>query len=387
MSIERRQRKDGPVYRVAWRDGQGRQKSKTFTRRRDAEAFEAKVRLAKRQGELASLDAGRQPFRAFSEEWWDTHAQTTLTPKTRELYKWLLDSQLRPRIGDVQLRALTAEQIQRSVAAMLAEGVPVETTRKALTLLRGMLERAAEWGRIQHNPARFVRKPAPERKRLPEPLAPAQVEKLRARMLANGSIRDATLVSVLAYAGLRPGEALALTWGDVGKQTIRVDKAVSLGAIKSTKNRQSRTVQLLAPLGADLAEWRLASGRPGNDKLVFPTPAGTPWSDSDLRNWRRRRFTKAATAVGIDAVPYSLRHSFASLLVAEQRNLAEIAGQLGHSLMVLSSTYAHVIEELRGSERATAEDVIRAARAAPADPHVAQTLPTALDTPHAGLPS
>jgi hypothetical protein len=86
------------------------------------EGLEAKVRLAKRQDELAALDAGRQPFREFSDEWWARHAATTLTPKTRELYKWLLDSQLRPRLGDSQLRALTAEQIQRTVAAMLGEG-------------------------------------------------------------------------------------------------------------------------------------------------------------------------------------------------------------------------------------------------------------------------
>ncbi len=257
---------------MAWRDGQGRQKSKTFTGRRDAEAFEAKVRLAKRQGELASLDAGRQPFRAFSDEWWATHAETTLTPKTRELYKWLLDSQLRPRLGDVQLRALTAEQIQRTVAAMLAEGVPVETTRKALTLLRGMLERAAEWGRIQHNPARFVRKPGAgtdAASRGPLPYAGRAAPGRTCSRRALSGMRTLRVGS-LAYAGLRPGEALALTWGDLGKQTIRVDKAVSLGAVKSTKNRQSRTVHLLPPLANDLAEWRLASGRPGDGPARLP---------------------------------------------------------------------------------------------------------------------
>ena len=93
MSIQRRQRKGGPVYRVQWRDEQGRQRSKTFTKKRDAEAFEAKVKLAKRQGELAGLDAGRQTLKAFSEEWWELHAETSLAPKTRRLYRWLLDTQ------------------------------------------------------------------------------------------------------------------------------------------------------------------------------------------------------------------------------------------------------------------------------------------------------
>jgi integrase len=368
-------RKSGPVYRVQWRDEQGRQRSKTFTNKRDAESFEARVKLAKRQGELAALDAGRQTLKAFSEDWWELHAEPGLAPKTRELYRWLLDTHLLPRLGHVQLRALTAERIQRAAAEMLAGRVPAETTRKALTLLRGILERAAEWSRITHNPARYVRKPPRETRRLAQPLSPRQVERLRRRMREQGSIRNATLVSVLAYAGLRPGEALALRWGDIGQQTIQIDKALSLGDEKGTKNRRNRTVWLLGPLTTDLAEWRLASGRPEENQLIFPTRAGAPWAQHDYQNWRRRHFAPAARAVGLTTVPYNLRHSFASLLFAQQTNPAEIAGQLGHSLQMLFSTYAHVIDELRGRDRVSAEDEIRAARAAPAGADVAQRLP------------
>ena len=74
-------------------------------------------------------------------------------------------------------------------------------------------------------------------------------------------MRDATLIPVLAYAGLRPGEALALRWGDLRTRTILVQRAVSLGEEKATKTSQNRTVRLLGPLKADLAEWRLAVGR------------------------------------------------------------------------------------------------------------------------------
>lgn len=88
---------------------------------------------------------------------------------------------------------------------------------------------------------------------------------------------------------------------------------------------------------------------------------------------RKRRFRAAANAAGITARPYDLRHSFASLLFAEQRNPAEIAEQLGHSLQTLFGTYTHVIEELRGQERVPAEDVIRMARRGGED--VAQKLP------------
>lgn len=60
--------------------------------------------------------------------------------------------------------------------------------------------------------------------------------------------------------------------------------------------------------------------------------------------------------------PYDLRHSFASLLFVEGINPAEIAEQLGHSLQMLLSTYTHVIEELRGGERHSAEALIKQAR-------------------------
>ena len=63
--------------------------------------------------------------------------------------------------------------------------------------------------------------------------------------------QDATLVSVLAYAGLRPGEALALTWADVGERTILVERSIALGEVKETKTRTTRSVRLLAPLKND----------------------------------------------------------------------------------------------------------------------------------------
>jgi integrase len=249
----------------------------------------------------------------------------------------------------VPLRQLTTERIQRASADLLAAGVPPATVRKALTLLQGMLERAVQWGRIANNPARYVRKPPNPPKRMTQPLSPRQVESLRRTLSKRKRLRDATLVSVLAYAGLRPGEALALRWRDIRGKAILVDKALSLGEERATKMRRNRSVRPLAPLATDLAKWRLASDRSSDDDLIFPTAAGNAWTEVDYHNWKRRHFKTAAAANGLDGVRvYDLRHSFASLLLAEQTNPAEIAAQLGHSLQVLFSTYAHVIEDFEG---------------------------------------
>ena len=98
---------------------------------------------------------------------------------------------------------------------------------------------------------------------------------------------------------------------------------------------------------------------------MFPRPDGTPWRDHDYRNWRKRTFKRAVAKLGEgweDFRPYDLRHSFASLLLADGRSLPSVARAMGHSVAVLSSTYAQVIEELEGGERASAEDQIQAAR-------------------------
>jgi integrase len=376
MSIHRRSRKSGVVYRVQYRDSQGHQRSRTFSLKRDADAYEAKVKLSKRQGELAALDNGKQLFSSFVQDWRLLYGDVQLAPKTRMVYDDLLARFLVPRIGGVPLRELTTDRLQRLSAEMLADGTPEATLRKTLVLLQGVLERAVEWGRIGSNPARYVRKPRQVTQRLVEPPSPAQIEAMRAHLIAKKRTRDATLISVLAYAGLRPGEALALRWGDIRNNTIRVDKALSLGEERSTKTRKNRTVRLLKQPATDLAKWKLACGRPNEEALVFPTSSGAAWSDVDYRNWRRRHFKTTADSLGlVGARPYDLRHSFASLLLAEQSNPAEVAAQLGHSLQVLFSTYAHVIEDLRGTGRVDAEDEIRSARKSAKKPGVAQKLP------------
>lgn len=168
---------------------------------------------------------------------------------------------------------------------------------------------------------------------------------------------------MLAYAGLRPGEALGLHWADVRDRTLIVQRAISLGKEADTKTRQHRTVRLLAPLAADLRAWRLASGRPEGRALVFPGRHGRPWSQAAYQSWRRRAFARALTAAGIErARPYDLRHSFASLLLHEGRSVIYVARQLGHDARLTLTRYGHVIDELDDHPRLEAEAAVRAAR-------------------------
>jgi integrase len=161
-------------------------------------------------------------------------------------------------------------------------------------VLQGIFSCAVNWGHVQSNPVVGVRKPSAKRQRAVTPPSPALVERMRGELLAAGQLRDATLVSILAYAGLRPQEALGLPWSNVRGRTLLVDRAQSDEGLKDTKTGGTRSVRLLAPLVADLAAWRLARGPLIGKALVIPTRDGELWRDHDWANWRRRVFDPLA---------------------------------------------------------------------------------------------
>ncbi len=363
MSIERLERNDGKVvWRVRWRQA-GRNRSKVLGRKRDAEAFDAELRRRKRTGEIAMLDVGKETLSAFGEDWWRLYADPNLAATTLKVYATMWDAHILPRLGHIPLRELTPSGITRFRLELEAAGVGRVSIAKTLTLLQGVLQRACEWDRMTSNPARAVRKPSVAPTRSVTPLAPITVETIRFWLLRRELVRDATLVSVLAYAGLRPGEAFALRWEHVRERTLLIEAAVSVGKVAQTKTRRRRTVRMLTPLAQDLAEWRLRVGRPPDGALVFPASNGGPWSPDLYKNWRRRIFGPAADADGLrGARPYDLRHSFVSLLIAEGHNIVDVARQAGHSPKMALDTYAHVFEEFDPTERIDAAERIRKAR-------------------------
>ena len=86
MSVERIERKGGAVWRVRWRDAQGRERSKVIGRKRDAEVFEAEVVRRKRTGDLDLLTGGRETLAEFAEEWWKLYAVPNLASRTLQSY-------------------------------------------------------------------------------------------------------------------------------------------------------------------------------------------------------------------------------------------------------------------------------------------------------------
>jgi integrase len=298
------------VWRVRWREG-NRNRSKVLGRKRDAEAFDAEVRRRRRLGELAMQERGKESLAEFVQEWYAKYAVPNLEPKTIDLYEWLLNKQILPMLGGISLRELTSETVAEWRADRARNGLGTESQRNALKLLRGVLQRAVEWNRITANPARLVKLPPAVSTPEVRPLPPEKVQAMRAYLLARSQLDHAALVSLLGYAGLRPQEALALSWGHVRDRTLLIEQRVAGAEIKrSTKNRQNRTVRLLAPVVKELKELRMWQRRPSDEALLFAGPGGRPWTETTLGNWRRRAFAPAKAAAGVpDATPYTLRHS------------------------------------------------------------------------------
>lgn len=191
-----------------------------------------------------------------ADSWAATHS-AALAPKTRLHYAGLYDHHLRPYLASIALRDIDVETISRWQADRLAAGSGPVAVRHAMDLLGSVLEQAFVAGRIK-NPVRRVKKARRPRREEVQPLSPRMIEAMRAVL----GTRDATLISVLAYTGVRPGEVLGLRWWDTREQTILIQRSVSLGEEADTKTRQHRTVRVLGPVAADFRARRMAAGCP-----------------------------------------------------------------------------------------------------------------------------
>ena len=186
---------------------------------------------------------------------------------------------------------------------------------------------------------------------------------------------SATIVSLLAYEGLRPEQLLALDIEHhVGPGGLSVrSKVVShrepdghwvAEVLPYTKTRRNRVVPWTAPqVRRDVREHVMVTGvRRG---LLFPKAGDPqqPWIKHDWDNWREDVYQPAARAVGItDPRPYDLRAAFVSLLAWEGYTMLEVARRAGHSVQTCEKHDAKVFEDVAPDERVTAEQAIAAAR-------------------------
>jgi integrase len=226
--------------------------------------YRAKLRLLKRAGDLALLELGRETLEHLMVDYWRLYAETRLQPNTRRKYRCLWRVHIKQRLGAMQLRQITPLALSEFVGELEAAGVGIPTIRSCLGLLQSMFARAVQWERARVNVVKLIAKPLAPRQRAIKPLLPIDIEALRRQMLRNPrhGLRDATIVSVLAYAGLRPGEALALEYRHMRKTTLLIEQkwvdGRSSSARRPTAHRATRRYSTCSEQTSMTTSWHPA---------------------------------------------------------------------------------------------------------------------------------
>jgi len=339
-------------WAVDWRDGAGARRARFFKTRGAAEDFLAKAIPESRQMVRPVVDPNLT-VTAYAEHWGTQLAAmvqgATLKPRTLESYADQLRLHILPALGSERVRNLHRARVRVFLVAKLAAGLAPRSVGVIYGTLRAMLSSAVDDGVLVANPAarlgRKLRLAASSARRQEEIKAMARPQLRRFLMAAwTHERRFYAFFLLLARTGMRLGEALGLQWPDLDlpAREVRVARAVSDDGqrIDTPKSGHGRTVDLSQQLVATLRRLHvgqkaeaLRRGSPA-PSWVFPSTRGTPLDPANVRKAFARTLKKAELPAHF--TPHSLRHTFASILLAEGKSPAYVQAQLGHASITLT---------------------------------------------------
>ncbi len=369
----RRGRGEGGVWKRADGRWQGRldlgwvagqRKHKDIYGRTRAEVASKLRKLATGQEEGLAPPDDRETVGGWLTHWTGTILTTrvangTLAQATADSYTTLATKHLVPELGRVKLTRLAPEDVDGLITAKREAGYSANTCRLIRSTLRRAVRDAERAGKVGRNVVALSESVAVGKR-------PASfLGEDQARQLLEGIRGDRleALVLVLGSLGTRRGEALALAWQDIdlGRGTLRIGASLSRqrarpGAPTKTalvihrpKSEDSwRTLPLPTPLVEALrvhrvrqkAE-RLAAGPAWVESgLVFTSEVGTPIDPDNAR----RQIGRLTERAGVGRRhPHELRHSAASILLAQGVPLEVVSEILGHSsIRVTKDVYGHL---------------------------------------------
>jgi len=171
--------------------------------------------------------------------------------------------------------------------------------------------------------------------RIPEVLTPEEQEKFLKTFnkKAKTGLRNYVMCRLMLDAGLRCGEVLNLKVNDVDFQTGKIH-------IKRGKGNKDRIVWLNEGALEVLRKWREIKPE---SELLFTTLQGKAINPRYVRDMVKRKAKKAG--IDKDIHPHTLRHSFATDLYRESKNLRLVQKALGHSSISTTEVYTHIIDE------------------------------------------
>ena len=267
-------------------------------------------------------------YERFAWDWFSTYVQTHNRPSEQKAKRVTLRAHLIPHFGKTRVDGITVLAIEEYKAQKLKSGLSPKSINNHLTILHRSLQSAHEW----------YATPLPVIRRLKVP--PQRFDFLtdeESRRLVT-SIADPfwrTMLLVGLRTGLRYGELIGLQWTDVDLQrtTLTVRRSIVRGVIGPPKNNRDRLVPLTPQVCDALAALRRVN------LFVFGRTNGRPLHHETPR-LVLKRFCRAA---GLRPIGWhTLRHTFASQLVAKGATMREVQELLGHADVRTTMRYTHL---------------------------------------------
>jgi integrase len=325
-------------------DGKRHTAPTTFETRGDASAFLAEQQTKIRKGKWDPGPENAKPssltLAAYANPWL---ADRDLKPRTRALYRNLLDRRILPALGSMALASLTAADIRRWHADQDASQ-PIARAH-AYALVRTVLGSAMIDGEIPANPCHIRGASGTTRRHRIEPATLRQLEMI----IDNMPERYRLMILLASWCALRFGELTELRRGDLDLRhaRVRVTRAVTwidgkptIGAPKS--NAGIRDVAIPPHLVPAVRQHLQDHVGWGKDALLFSTANGAQIGRGGAfqKHWERAR-----KAAGRDDLRFhDLRHTGAVMAAQSGATIAELMGRLGHATPAMAIRYQHVAQ-------------------------------------------
>jgi len=353
---------------VATVDGHQQRRSVYGRSRSEVRAKLIELNRAKAAG--LSIEGGRQTFGVFLEKWLDTVVSHRVRSTTFRRYQQLVNLHVVPIIGSVPLAKVTGQHLADMYADRLAAGQSARSVEQMHSVLHSALKQAVRWELVGRSAADLVSPPRPKRPEI-RALTAEQTS-----VLLDAAVGDPleALYVLAIMTGMRQGELLGLTWGAVDLPGGRLEVRASLDrrsagdwSLEDPKSSRSRRRIELSPEAvvalrahrARQAEARLLVGSDWQDHdLVFADAWGAPLDGSHVTG---RDLRLLLVRAGLPRIRFhDLRHTFATLQLANGTHPKVVQEILGHSTIALTlDVYSHVTPTMHRDAADTMSRLLR----------------------------
>jgi integrase len=338
-------------YQARWVDPDGRECSKIFSRRTDAEDKIKEVEHSKLDG---SYIDHKNPITVaqYAKQWSTTrpHRSTTATR-----VKSMIDNHIAgTRLGGRRLSAVRTSEVQAWVTER-SQTLSPGTVRLVVQTLRSIFNAAVQDRLLARNPVTRLSMPRSEKQRI-TPLSVIEVQDLAGAM----PDRCRAMVITQAGLGLRVAELLALRVQDVDflRRTVRVEFQTTPDGkyrVPPKTPRSRRALPLPEVVGKALAA-HIAEFPPTEDGSLFTTANGNLYRHE---HYGARIFAPSVKKAELPAgtTSHALRHHYASVLLAAGESVVAVAERLGHeNAALVLKTYGHLMPDSEDRTRRAIDD-------------------------------